>query len=89
MSSGYGFLILWCAATKVALISLLLGIAIASSCTMSLNVVHTQGSASDVVDDTQTASPDVKADVSIPASLTTNEPVYKEEDPEEDCKSFV
>ena len=38
------------------------------ACTYSINMVHTQGSASDVVDETQSAEPDVKADVSIPAT---------------------
>lgn len=38
------------------------------SCTYSINMVHTQGSASDVVDETQSAEPDVKADISIPAT---------------------
>jgi hypothetical protein len=38
-----------------------------SSCTYSINMIHTQGQASDVVDETQAASPDVDANVSIPA----------------------
>ena len=38
------------------------------SCTYSINMVHTQGQASDVVDETQSNEPDVKADVSIPAA---------------------
>lgn len=38
------------------------------SCTYSINMVHTQGQASDVVDETQSADPDIKADVSIPAT---------------------
>ena len=39
------------------------------SCTYSINMVHTQGTASDVVDETQSAEPDIKADVSIPAKV--------------------
>ena len=39
---------------------------ILSSCTYSINMVHTQGQASDVVDETQRADPDVKTDLSIP-----------------------
>ena len=39
-----------------------------TSCTYSINMVHTSGQASDVVDETQRADPDVKADVSIPAA---------------------
>lgn len=38
------------------------------SCTYSINMVHTQGSASDVVDETQSNEPDIKADLSIPAA---------------------
>jgi hypothetical protein len=38
------------------------------SCTYSINMVHTQGKASDVVDETQSNEPDVKADLSIPAA---------------------
>lgn len=37
-----------------------------SSCTYSINFIHTQGSASDVVDENQTASPDVKPVISLP-----------------------
>lgn len=35
-------------------------------CTFSITMVHTEGSASDVVDTEQRADPDVKADLSIP-----------------------
>lgn len=38
------------------------------SCTYSINMVHTQGQAEDVVDETQSAEPDVKTDLSIPAT---------------------
>jgi len=37
------------------------------ACTYSINMVHTQGLASDVIDETQSADPDIKADVSVPA----------------------
>ena len=38
-------------------------------CTYSINMVHTEGSASDVVDETQTPTADVKPVISIPASV--------------------
>jgi len=39
------------------------------SCTYSINMVHTQGEASDVVDENQSVTPDIDANVSIPASV--------------------
>lgn len=38
-------------------------------CTMSVNQVHTEGTASDVVDEQQEASPDISPTLSIPANL--------------------
>lgn len=38
------------------------------ACTYSINMVHTQGSASDVVDENQKADADVDANLSIPAT---------------------
>ncbi len=38
-----------------------------SSCTYSINLVHTQGEASDVVDETQSAQPDISPNLDIPA----------------------
>lgn len=48
----------------------LLGVVITflTSCTYSITMVHTQGTATDVVDETQRADPDVKTDLSIPAT---------------------
>lgn len=40
-----------------------------TSCTYSITMVHTEGSASDVVDEEQTAQPDISPNLSIPASL--------------------
>lgn len=40
--------------------------AILSGCTYSITMVHTQGVASDVVDEVQSAEPDIKADLSLP-----------------------
>ena len=37
-----------------------------SSCTYSITMVHTEGTASDVVDETATNSPDVRPDITIP-----------------------
>lgn len=48
------------------IIGILVGVL--TSCTYSITMVHTEGQASDVVDETQTNTPDVKADVSIPAA---------------------
>lgn len=39
-----------------------------TSCTYSINLVHTQGTASDVVDETQSAEPDIKTEISIPGA---------------------
>ena len=49
---------------KYALISIL---ALLSSCTYSITMVHTEGQASDVVDEQQTPSTTVSPTVSIPA----------------------
>jgi hypothetical protein len=37
-----------------------------SSCTVSINLIHTEGKADDVVDETQSANPDFDTDLSIP-----------------------
>lgn len=39
-----------------------------SGCTISMNMVSTKGTASDVIDETQAPTNDVKADVSVPIS---------------------
>lgn len=39
------------------------------SCTVSMTMVHTEGMASDVVDETDTVSPDVSPNLTIPASV--------------------
>lgn len=38
-----------------------------SSCTYSINMVHTQGKASDVVDETQSNQPDISPTLDLPA----------------------
>ena len=40
---------------------------LATACTISVTTVHTQGVASDVVDEDQKADADVSPDISIPA----------------------
>lgn len=40
-----------------------------TSCTYSITMVHTEGSASDVVDEEQAAQPDISPNLTIPASL--------------------
>lgn len=42
---------------------------ILSSCTISVNLIHTNGSASDVIDSAQTTAPEVSAEANIPASI--------------------
>ncbi len=37
-----------------------------SACTYSITMVHTQGTADDVVDETQSNTPDIKPSLSIP-----------------------
>lgn len=48
-----------------------------SSCTLSYQNIHTQGHAEDLVDQEQTAEPDVHPDTSIPISLTSIPAVNK------------
>lgn len=36
------------------------------ACTLSVNVIHTQGEAADVVDEEQAVSPTVSPDITIP-----------------------
>lgn len=38
-----------------------------TSCTYSINMVHTQGESSDVIDETQSNEPDIKPNLTIPA----------------------
>jgi len=49
------------------LLSLLVALFLFCGCTISLQNVMTDGTASDLIDEEQTASPDVKTDLSIPA----------------------
>jgi hypothetical protein len=44
-------------------------LALLTSCTFSVNLVHTEGSASDVVDENQRADPDVNTSLEIPAHI--------------------
>lgn len=39
-----------------------------SSCTQTVTMVHTQGQATDVVDETSDTSPNVSADIDVPVS---------------------
>jgi hypothetical protein len=43
-----------------------------SSCTISVTTIHTQGVASDVVDEDQKADADVSPDISLPAFVKSN-----------------
>lgn len=40
-----------------------------SSCTCTISMVHTEGTASDVIDETSTASPDVSPSLTVPAKI--------------------
>jgi len=46
-------------------------LALLSSCTYSITMVHTEGTASDVVDEQQTPSTNVSPNVSLPTSVPT------------------
>jgi len=52
---------------KLLLIWVTLSLFILTSCTMSITIVHTQGQAPDVVDETDTVSPSTS--VNIPVSV--------------------
>lgn len=41
-----------------------------TSCTYNVSMAHTSGTASDVIDDAATASPDVSPSLTIPVSAT-------------------
>ena len=45
-----------------------MGLFLLTGCTYSVNLVHTEGSASDVVDETQSPTADVTATASVPIS---------------------
>lgn len=40
-----------------------------TSCTYTINMVHSEGEASDVIDEQASATADIKPNVNIPASL--------------------
>ena len=54
---------------KMKIIDLLVLISLfaLSSCTYSINMVHTQGTADDVVDETQRAAADIRPNITLPA----------------------
>jgi len=54
---------------SIVLLILLIGALkiILVGCTYSINMVHTQGQASDVVDETQSTEPDISPNITIPA----------------------
>lgn len=49
-------------------IELFIVFALTSGCTISMNMVSTKGTASDVIDETQSPTNDVKPDISVPIS---------------------
>lgn len=52
---------------KIAIISFIFGVVV--GCTFSVIVNHTEGIATDLVDENQTARPDIRASANIPAHL--------------------
>lgn len=50
----------------IKLICLAILTTICTSCTYSVNLVHTQGEAYDIVDDSDSAQPDVSPSVEVP-----------------------
>lgn len=62
---------MYAAVAAILILSVLTAILIFSvtSCTYSINMVHTKGEASDVVDETQSAEPDISPTIAIPGGL--------------------
>lgn len=54
--------------TFFAVLMFLIVIIFCCSCTISMNMVSTEGTASDVIDETQSPQNDLKADISVPLS---------------------
>jgi hypothetical protein len=49
---------------------LLIGMVLAfTSCTYSINLIHSEGRAEKMIDENQAASPDIKTDLDIPKKL--------------------
>lgn len=48
---------------KILSLSMLL---LLTSCAFSVNLIHTEGKASDVIDENQTAKPDISTAISLP-----------------------
>jgi hypothetical protein len=44
-------------------------LSILAACTYSITMVHTEGEAADVVDETATNSPDISPEITVPASV--------------------
>lgn len=44
------------------------GLLTLSCCTYSINMIHSQGQSTDAVDETQSATPDIRPTLSIPAA---------------------
>lgn len=61
LRTGAVFLFLW------SLLIIIMGVLFMSSCTYSITLVHTEGEATDVVDETATNTPSTSA--TIPISL--------------------
>jgi hypothetical protein len=53
--------------SKISL--LLVGLLLTSGCTIAINLTHTEGTASDIVDETQTNDPTVDPSLQVPAGV--------------------
>lgn len=53
--------------SKISLV--LLALLLSSSCTIAINLTHTEGTASDIVDETQTNDPTVDPTLQFPAGV--------------------
>jgi len=53
---------------KFIVFNLLTMVLINTGCTFNVSMAHTEGSATDVIDDTASNSPDVSPTISIPAA---------------------
>lgn len=48
-------------------LGLILSFFLLCGCTYSINMVHSEGQATDVIDETQTNEPDISPEITIPA----------------------
>lgn len=54
---------------KIALIGIISSLFMLTACTYSITMIHTEGTATDVVDETQSTSAKVDPTINVPASV--------------------